>query len=141
MMVDVRSLTSKDDEERSTMTVTGPDFVALQVRDLQRSADFYQTRLGLRRAPASPPGAVVFATEPVPFAVRDPLPGFELDTVHPRPGAGVALWLHTDNAQALHDELAAAGVPIVVPPADGPFGRMFTFTDPDGYAVTIHDQP
>jgi predicted enzyme related to lactoylglutathione lyase len=50
-------------------------------------------------------------------------------------------WLHTDNAQALHDELAAAGVPIVVPPADGPFGRMFTFTDPDGYAVTIHDQP
>ena len=23
---------------------------------------------------------------------------------------------------------------------DGPFGRTFTFTDPDGYAVTIHDK-
>jgi len=123
------------------MTVTGPDFVAQQVRDLQRSADFYQTRLGLRRAPGSPPGAVVFATEPVPFAVRDPLPGVDLDDAHPRPGFGVALWLHGDDAQGLHDELAAAGVPIVAPPVDGPFGRMFTFTDPDGYAVTIHDQP
>jgi predicted enzyme related to lactoylglutathione lyase len=123
------------------MTVTGPDFVALRVRDLQRSADFYATRLGLRRAPAGPPGAVVFATQPVSFAVREPLPGLDLDAVRPRPGAGVALWLHADDAQALHDELAGAGVPIVTPPVDGPFGRMFTFFDPDGYAVTIHDQP
>ena len=55
------------------MAVTGPDFVALQVRDLEGSARFYTERLGLRRAPASPPGAVVFATEPVPFAVREPM--------------------------------------------------------------------
>jgi len=41
------------------MTVTGPDFLALQVRDLDRSAHFYETLLGLRRMPASPPGAVV----------------------------------------------------------------------------------
>ncbi len=52
-------------------TVTGPDFVALQVRDLERAAAFYEQRLGLRRAPGSPSGAVVFATEPIPFAVRD----------------------------------------------------------------------
>lgn len=123
------------------MTVTGPDFAALQVRDLERSADFDQTRLGLRRAPTSPPGAVVFATEPVPFAVREPQPGLDLETIRPRPGAGVALWLYADNAQALHDELVTAGVPIAVGPAGGPFGRMSTFTDPDGYAITIHDQP
>jgi len=123
------------------MTVTGPDFVALQVRDLEAAADFYQTRLGLRRASTSPPGAVVFATEPIPFAVREPLPDVDLDDAQPRPGFGVALWLHADDTQALHDELAAAGVPVVAAPADGPFGRMFTFTDPDGYALTIHDQP
>lgn len=35
------------------MTVTGPSFIALQVRDLERSAQFYETYLGLRRAPAS----------------------------------------------------------------------------------------
>ena len=36
------------------MTVTGPDFIALQVSDLERSAEFYENALGLRRAPASP---------------------------------------------------------------------------------------
>jgi predicted enzyme related to lactoylglutathione lyase len=121
------------------MTVSGPDFIALQVRDLDRAAAFYAERLGLRPAPAGPPGAVVFTTTPVAFAVREPLPGVDLDAVA-RPGLGVALWLHCDDAQALHDELAAAGVPIVTAPFDSPFGRTFTFTDLDGYAITMHDK-
>ncbi|MEU6560520.1 VOC family protein [Nocardia nova] len=121
------------------MTVTGPDFIALQVRDLDRAANFYRTRLGLEQAPGNPPGAVVFDTSPIPFAVREPLPGVDLDAATPRPGLGVALWLHTDDAQRLHDELAASDVPIVMDPIDGPFGRTFTFADPDGYAVTVHD--
>jgi predicted enzyme related to lactoylglutathione lyase len=120
------------------MTVTGPDVIALQVRDLDRAAAFYEQRLGLRRSAVSPPHAVVFDTTPA-FAVRDPLPGVDLDAVA-RPGLGVALWLHATDAQALHDDLQAAGVPIVAPPVDGPFGRTFTFADPDGYAVTVHDK-
>jgi predicted enzyme related to lactoylglutathione lyase len=123
------------------MTVTGPDFVALQVRDLEHSAAFYESSLGLQRAPDSPPGAVVFATTPIPFAVREPLPGVVLDAATPRPGLGVALWLHADDAEGLHAQLAADGVPILAEPTDSPFGRTFTFADPDGYAVTVHDQP
>ncbi|MET8862581.1 VOC family protein [Nonomuraea sp. NPDC004580] len=119
------------------MAVTGIDFVALQVRDLTKAADFYERRLGLKRAPAGPPGAVVFATEPVPFAVREPLPGVELPE---RPGTGVVLWFECGDAQRLHDDLQAAGVPIATPPADGPFGRSFSFTDPDGYVVTAHSR-
>jgi predicted enzyme related to lactoylglutathione lyase len=121
------------------MTVTGPDFIALQARDVEAAAAFYERQLGLRRAPASPPGAVVFATAPIPFAVREPLPGVNLDAAG-RPGAGVALWLKADDAQALHDKLVAAGVPIVTAPADGPFGRQFAFADPEGYVITVHDQ-
>jgi predicted enzyme related to lactoylglutathione lyase len=121
-------------------TVTGPDFLALQVRDLDRAAEFYETHLGLRRLPVNPPGAVVFNTAPIPFAVRRPLPGVDLDAATPHPGLGVALWLHADDAQALHDELVVAGVPIVAAPVDGPFGRTFTFADPDGYAITVHDK-
>ena len=121
------------------MTVTGPDFIALQVRDTERAARFYEQHLGLRRAPHSPPAAVVFTTEPIAFAVREPLPGVDLDAAVPRPGLGVALWLHADDAQALHDRLTAADVPVVVPPSDGPFGRTFSFADPDGYVVTVHD--
>ena len=119
------------------MAVTGPDFIALQVRDVQRAAEFYERRLGLRRAAQSPPGAVVFDTAPTSFAVREPA-GLDLDAVRPQPGAGVVLWLGSDDAQGLHDELAAAGTTIAVEPFDGPFGRTFTFVDPDGYAVTIH---
>ena len=81
----------------------------------------------------------MFATTPVAFAVREPLPGVDLDSVD-RPGLGVALWLRAADAQALHDALQSAAVPITTPPFDGPFGRTFTFTDPDGYAVTIHDK-
>jgi predicted enzyme related to lactoylglutathione lyase len=122
------------------MTVTGPTFIALQVRDLDRATEFYETRLGLKRTPVAPPGAVVFDTKPASFAVREPLPGVDLDAARPNPGIGVALWLHADDAQAVHDSLADAGVPITVAPFDSPFGRTFTFSDPDGYAITIHDQ-
>lgn len=118
-------------------TITGPDFLALQVRDLERAASFYERELGLRRTPASPPGAVVFQTSPIPFAVRSPLPGTDLDAG--RPGLGVALWLGADDAQAVHDRLASHDVAIVTEPFDGPFGRTFAFRDPDGYAVTVHD--
>jgi predicted enzyme related to lactoylglutathione lyase len=117
--------------------ITGPDFLALQVTDLERSAAFYEQKLGLERAPVSPPGAVVFATPPIPFAVREPSPGTELD--RGQPGLGVAIWMAADDAQAVHDVLGAADVPIVAEPFDGPFGRTFSFRDPDGYVITIHD--
>lgn len=120
------------------MTITGPDFISLQVRDLQRSSDFYENQLGLNRAPASPPGAIVFATRPVAFAVRTAL--FDLETVQPRVGAGVALWLLGEGIQQLHDDLASAGVPILAAPAPTPFGLAFSFSDPDGYIITVHDQ-
>jgi len=90
----------------------GPDFISLQVRDLDTAAAFYEERLGLHRAPASPPGAAVFASEPIPFAVRELLPATDLDAGQPG---------------------------LVTAPFDGPFGRTFAVSDPDGYVITIHD--
>lgn len=43
-------------------------------------------------------------------------------------------------AKAIHDALAADGRIIVSAPIDGPFCRTFTFADPDGYHVTLHDR-
>jgi len=114
--------------------VFGPDFIALQVRDLAASKRFYVERLGLTVVPG-PPHAVVFDTKPITFAVREPM--VDLDKV-PQLGWGVVLWLAADDADALHRSLVGAGVTILAPIADGPFGRYFTFRDPDGYGITVH---
>jgi len=121
------------------MPVTGPDFVSLQVRDLAASQAFYETFLGLVRSPAGPPHAVVFDTKPVAFAVRDRVDG-EAPDATTSPGAGIALWMHATDVQAIHDALVQAGHEIVAAPIDGPFGRTFTFADPDGYRITLHDR-
>ncbi|MEK5469605.1 VOC family protein [Paenibacillus sp. FSL P2-0136] len=121
------------------MSVIGPDFISLQVSDLEGSAEFYQHYLGLVRSQAGPPHAVVFDTKPIAFALRDLMPGVELIT-GTQPGLGVALWLYAPDTQDIHDKLAAAGVTITSAPIDGPFGRTFTFADPDGYLITLHSK-
>ncbi|MFE6741092.1 VOC family protein [Streptomyces tubercidicus] len=118
-------------------TIDGPDFVALQVRDLNAAADFCEQHLGLRRAAVSPPHAVVFDTKPTPFAVRELLPGVDLDDTA-RPGLGTVLWFQTSDAHQLHDQLTAAGVTILTPIRDSPFGPMFSFEGPEGYTLTAH---
>ncbi|MEU6477968.1 VOC family protein [Streptomyces sp. NPDC047017] len=120
-------------------TVEGPDFIALQVKDVPAAAAFFEERLGLRRAPASPPGAVVFTTSPIAFAVREPLPGVDLDGAE-RPGLGVALWLRTSDATALREQLVQAGTQDVSPVQASPFGPTFSFTGPEGYRLTVHGE-
>ncbi len=121
------------------MPVTGPDFVSLQVRDLDASQAFYEQHLGLVRSKAGPPHAVVFETAPIAFALRSEIPGTNLGAA-PQPGVGVALWMLATGVDDIHADLVAAGVRIVAEPLDGPFGRTFTFADPDGYHVTLHDR-
>ena len=121
------------------MPVTGPDFISLQTRDLAASQAFYEQYLGLVRSLAGPPHAVVFTTTPIAFPLRDLVPGTDLDAVE-QPGLGAALWLHATDVQQIHDALVADGHRIVSAPVDGPFGRTFTFADPDGYHVTLHDR-
>lgn len=121
------------------MPVTGPDFLSLQARDLAASQAFYENYLGLVRSPAGPPHAVVFQTTPIAFALRDIAPGTDLTDVA-QPGIGAAIWLHATDVQAIHDRLVADGHTIVADPIDGPFGRTITFSDPDGYRITLHDR-
>jgi len=121
------------------MPATGPDFISLQARDLDASQAFYEQYLGLVRSQAGPPHAVVFETKPIAFALREVLATTDLSTVA-QPGIGVAIWLHATEVQSIHDALAADGHEIVSAPIDGPFGRTFTFADPDGYHVTLHDR-
>jgi predicted enzyme related to lactoylglutathione lyase len=79
---------------------------------------------------------MVFDSKPAPFAVRKPL--VDLEAAAGKLGWGVALWFGCDDADALHEELKAAGIAIAFPPKDGPFGRYFAFRDPFGYTITVH---
>lgn len=113
----------------------GPDFIALQVHDLEVSKRFYIERLGLKLADGSPPDAVVFDTKPIPFAIRKPL--VDLNATSSL-GWGVSLWIACDDADILYASLVGSGITVVTPPADGPFGRFFSLRDPDGYIITAH---
>lgn len=113
----------------------GPDFLALQVKNLASSAKFYEELLGLERAPKSPPDAIVYQTSPIPFAIRKPLVDLSAST---RLGWGVALWFQVDDADALYRHLSDNGIRIPMPIQDGAFGRQFAFIDPDGYTITVH---
>ena len=135
-MLSVRRLTH---EKEHLIPATGPDFLSLQASDLAASQAFYEKYLGLVRSQTGPPHAVVFDTTPIAFALRDVLPGTDLESAT-QPGIGAAIWLHATDVQAIHDALAADGRTIVTAPADGPFGRTFTFADPDGYQITLHDR-
>jgi len=117
-------------------TVYGPDFIALQWRDLDAARSFYHDLLQLPYARQSPPDAVLFDTRPVPFAVRTPLVDLEAAAV---PGHGVSLWLRVEDSAALHRRLVEAGVTVLGEPQQGPFGKAFAFKDPAGYLLTAHD--
>jgi predicted enzyme related to lactoylglutathione lyase len=115
--------------------ITGPDFIALQVRDLEASKKFWVEQVGLKPSPKSPPGAVVFDTRPIPFAIRNPL--VDLNAAN-HLGWGVALWMHAEDIDTLYKHLSAQGMVIVAPLSKGAFGPQFTFTDIDGYTITVH---
>jgi predicted enzyme related to lactoylglutathione lyase len=123
----------------SNTGISGPGFVSLQVRDVAAAADFYEHTVGLKRDPLAFPGAVAFLSTPIPFAVRAAPPGVNLDSL-PTPGLGIALWFKAADGQAAHDALSKAGVTILKPPFDGPFGRTFIFADLDGYPITVYER-
>ena len=117
----------------------GPDFISLQVRNLAASRTFYTEVLGLIvDARFDKTDFVLFETNSIPFGLSTAT--VNLDAA-PQPGWGIALWIDCDEVNELYARLAAAGVTIITPPYDGPFGRTFIFADPDGYQVTANENP
>ncbi|MBA2682169.1 MAG: VOC family protein [Ktedonobacteraceae bacterium] len=117
----------------------GPDFLSLQVRNLSTSRAFYTEVLGLTVDERfDTPDFVLFDTNTIPFALREAKAN--LDEA-PQPGWGVTLWIDCDHVNELHATLEAKGVTIITAPYDSPFGRAFVFTDPDGYRLTVNENP
>jgi predicted enzyme related to lactoylglutathione lyase len=60
----------------------------------------------------------------------------------PVSGNGAALWLQVRSVDAEHERLAAAGVEILSPPVDEPWGlRECWVADPDGVRIALIEVP
>ncbi|MDQ3930476.1 MAG: VOC family protein [Chloroflexota bacterium] len=117
----------------------GPDFISLQVRNLSASRKFYTEVLGFTVDERfDTPDFALMDTTTIPLGIAEAR--VNLDEA-PQPGWGVALWIDCDNVDDLHARLSEAGVTIITPPFDGPFGRTLVFADPDGYRITANRNP
>ncbi len=116
-------------------TISGPDFITLIVTDLAASYTFYKETIGLPESPETQPDAHAFATKPCGLAIRQSGDRRKFS----KPGQGIMVWFRSADATALHAELKKRGVKIVEAPRKSPFGVIFSFKDPDGYVLMVHD--
>ena len=117
----------------SAPSLTGPDFIAFVVDDVEAASAFWTDVVGLEPAAHSPPQAQVFKTSPIPFAIRAPRRGEPHANGH-----GVAVWFSVSgDVDQYRAEIQQRGAE-VGELQDGPFGRMFTLAAPGGFAVTVH---
>jgi predicted enzyme related to lactoylglutathione lyase len=117
------------------MNISGIDFITLLVSDLEESFNFYTKMLGLTESPEKQPNAHAFATRPIGMAIRQSADRMKINN----PGQGIIIWLKTTDASALYNDLKEGGVPITAELRKSPFGMTFSFKDPDGYILTVHD--
>ena len=118
-----------------------PGFISIAVGDIARSTAFYETYLGAVRDTFDfGPDAVAYVGWPA-FALnatrRPGQPGPSPSTT------SIQVWWRASDAQRLYERVVTDGIPILVEPFDGPFGRTLAMADPDGYRITIYerDQP
>ncbi len=106
--------------------ITGIGHVAIRVKHLQRSAEFYEKLVGLSHIIASD-GFHAFDVGGVHFCIT---PG--------RPKRRVEFDFSADDVEGLHRRLGEAGVDISKLEKDLPSGHVgFYFVDPDGHQIQV----
>ena len=115
------------------------ELVPIPVSDIDRAKAFYVDQVGfhddhditvnedLRFVQLTPPGSACSIV-------------LDLNMTPMAPGSLQGLQVVVDDSQAVHDELAAKGVP-VEPVQDMPWGRFTFFTDPDGNRWSVQQLP
>lgn len=113
------------------------DFASLQVRNLEKSKQFYTNVLGFQPVDEERPGAVVFKNNTgAIFAIRNPLQPLPTEGVM---GTGVSLWFDTADIDAIFEDVKDSDGKVIAPPQPGPFGRQLMITDPDSYLFVFHE--
>ena len=106
--------------------------ITLQVSDVERSLHFYRDGLGLSFNPATSESAIGAVVGDLFFLLhKDFGPGLE----GKERGVGIELHFGVPDADVYFAELRTRGVEPHGEPEDQPWGRVFSVSDPDGYAI------
>jgi predicted enzyme related to lactoylglutathione lyase len=116
------------------MNITHTRLVTLPVSDQARAKDFYVDTLGFELVADRQLGLVRW----LQVAPRGAQTGFTLASAEQgfEPGSMTGIMLETADLDADCAQLAAAGAAIEGP-ADFPWGRQATLTDPDGNSFVL----
>jgi predicted enzyme related to lactoylglutathione lyase len=134
-----RSAESEDNQPliREENTVETKPAVATRLRgiwlgatDIAESRRFYE-RIGAHFDSAESPDGVVHGTLGGIRLLFEPA-----SWKQPR-DSGPYLLFDVTDADALHQQLVAAGCEIVMPPKNEPWGRQFNVLDPDGHPIAF----
>jgi predicted enzyme related to lactoylglutathione lyase len=114
--------------------ISGVDFVALPTHDVQASADFYGSTLGLRRSVYMPErNFAEFETGNLTLTIMD---AEKMGLEHHTMRHEVAL--HVDDVQAARETLEGRGVEFRGDTFDTGVCHMAFFSDPEGNALMLH---
>jgi catechol 2,3-dioxygenase-like lactoylglutathione lyase family enzyme len=124
----------------SDMAKVRMEGISLAVKDIRRSLEFYEKKLGLTlevdalphfamiRVGGSRGGTIGLLSTKQPDAAA-------ARTMTAKQRATIQVELSTDNVDALYKKLKAKGVVFHRPPHDEPWERSMQAFDPDGYTV------
>jgi predicted enzyme related to lactoylglutathione lyase len=115
-------------------TITGVDFVAMPVRDLEAAVEFYGSVLGLPRAVYMPDrNFAEFETGNLTLSVINAeAMGLEHAV------SKIPMALHVDDVESARAELESNGVTFAGDTLDTGVCHMAFFADPDGNALMLH---
>ncbi len=111
-------------------------FTSLQVRDLEKSKQFYTEKLGFECSEMKNPQAVIFkfGKGEAGFAIREPLENLNNKAL----GSGVSLWFEIEEKiEDLQTRFSEKSVVILGEIMNTPFGKALHVKDPDGYKLTF----
>jgi lactoylglutathione lyase len=112
-------------------------YVILYVADLDRSIAFYRDSIGLQLKFVDA-GYAEFASGPTRFALYEQRRASWLIDSPTTPGPAAEVVFVVDDVDEEARQLSDAGVPVLAPPTDRPWGhRTVHVADPDGFVVEL----
>ncbi|MGB3719664.1 MAG: VOC family virulence protein [Proteobacteria bacterium] len=126
------------------MRVVGFDHLVLTVASIERSAEFYERVLGMKREVFGPERRTALVFGPHKINLHETGREFKPKAAFPTPGSA-DLCLLVEGFEGIPDHLAALGVPILEGPVErtGARGRIISYyiRDPDMNLIELSHYP